>query len=82
MTWYLQHQLARDIVAAHEREAARIRIERQVRLAEEGRAIAPSPARPAFANVRRVVAQPVVALGGALTRLGEALDPCEAAPGA
>ncbi len=76
MTWYFQHQRARDIIAEHEREAARIRL---ARLFDETDAQA-HPSRARRSAIRRAIGGTVVALGGAVTRVGRAVDGAESSP--
>ncbi|MFI5226986.1 MAG: hypothetical protein ACHQ3P_09955 [Candidatus Limnocylindrales bacterium] len=67
MTWYLQHQRAREIIAEHEREAQRIRLARLARGDAKSR-----PRRTGI--VRRTAARPVAFVGRSATRLAQALD--------
>jgi hypothetical protein len=78
MTWYFQHQLARDIIAEHEREAAKIRLARLVD--EADRDALPSGSRRS--PIRRAIGGTVLAFGEAVTRLGRALDGAESSPSA
>ncbi len=74
MTWYFQHQRAQDIIAEHQREAARIRL---ARVYEEGQPLAPEPEHSPF---RRAIGGAVLAFGEAVTRVGRALDGAESTP--
>ena len=76
MTWYFQHQRAQDIIAEHQREAARIQL---ARLYDEAQneALPGEPERSAF---RRAVGGAVLAIGEAVTRVGRALDDAESNP--
>jgi hypothetical protein len=76
MSWYFQHQRARDIIAEHEREAARIRL---ARLYDEGHRS--EHAQPSERSaIRRAVGGTVLAIGEAVTRVGRALDDPECTP--
>lgn len=74
MSWYFQHQRARDIIAEHEREAARIRL---ARLFDEGQRAWGAP-RPTRSPIRRAIGATVLAIGEAVTRVGRAVDDAEA----
>ena len=76
MSWYFQHQRARDIIAEHEREADNIRLARLFDQAE--RDALPSSGR--HSPIRRAVGGTVLALGEAVTRVGRALDGAETSP--
>jgi hypothetical protein len=73
MTWYFQHQRAQDIIAEHQREAARIRLARLY----EGQLQSPEPEHSPF---RRAIGGAVLAFGEAVTRVGRALDGAESTP--
>jgi hypothetical protein len=76
MSWYFQHQRARDIIAEHEREADNIRL---ARLYEEDEHEAlPSSGR--HSPIRRAIGGTVLAFGEAVTRVGRALDGAETSP--
>lgn len=77
MSWYFQHQRARDIIAEHEREAARIRLARMFDQAER----ADLPQSPERSPFRRAVGGTILAIGEAVTRVGRALDDAESTPG-
>ena len=70
MSWYFQHQRARDIIAEHEREADRIRLARLYDQAERDAL----PQRARRSPIRRAIGGTVLALGEAVTRVGHALD--------
>ena len=76
MTWYFQHQRAQDIIAEHQREAARIQL---ARLYDETQheALTTESERSA---VRRAIGGAVLAIGEAVTRVGRALDGAESNP--
>ncbi|HEX7474028.1 MAG TPA: hypothetical protein VF323_13170 [Candidatus Limnocylindrales bacterium] len=78
MSWYFQHQRARDIIAEHEREADRIRL---ARLYDEGQRSS-FGARPTRSPIRRAAGAAVLAIGAIVTRIGRALDDAEATPSA
>ena len=75
MSWYFQHQRARDIIAEHEREADRIRL---ARLYDEERRSWAGTRSP----IRRAIGATVLAIGEAVTRVGRAVDDAEATPSA
>jgi hypothetical protein len=68
MTWYLQHQRAKQIIAEHEREADRIRLARLAMDDRDARSVHQT------GLVRRTVARPVAFVGRSATRLAQALD--------
>jgi hypothetical protein len=76
MTWYFQHQRARDIIAEHEREAARMRLARQF---DESNAQA-NGSTGHRSPIRRAIGGAVLAFGEAVTRVGHALDGAESSP--
>ena len=76
MTWYFQHQRAKDIIAEHQREAARVQL---ARLYDEAQREAP-PIEPEHSPVRRAIGGAVLAIGEAVTRVGRALDDAESNP--
>lgn len=76
MSWYFQHQRARDIIAEHEREADKIRLAHLYDEAE--REAFPSSGRRS--PIRRAIGGTVLALGEAVTRVGRALDGAETSP--
>ena len=76
MTWYFQHQRAQDIIAEHQREAARIQLARRYDEAQD----AALPNEPERSAVRRAIGGAVLAIGEAVTRVGRALDDAESNP--
>ena len=78
MTWYFQYQRARDIIAEHEREAARFRL---ARLFDESDAQA-NPSGHRRSPIRRAIGGTVLAFGEAVTRVGRALDGAESSTSA
>lgn len=78
MTLYVQLQRAHDIMAEHEREAAKIRL---ARLYDES---SPAPLAEAgrHSPIRRAIGGGVLAFGEAVTRVGRALDDAESSPSA
>jgi hypothetical protein len=78
VSWYYQHQRAREIIAEHEREAQRIRLARMFD-EEQKAAIGPQPVR---SPIRRAIGGTVLAFGQAVTRIGRALDDAESTPNA
>ena len=76
MTWYFQHQRAQDIIAEHQREAARIQLARRYDEAQDEAL----PAEPERSAVRRALGGAVLAIGEAVTRVGRALDDAESNP--
>jgi signal recognition particle GTPase len=76
MTWYFQHQRAQDIIAEHQREAARIQL---ARLYDE-QELATYPEQAERSPVRRAIGGAVLAIGEAVTRVGRALDGAESNP--
>jgi hypothetical protein len=76
MSWYFQHQRARDIIAEHERVADKIRLARLYDRAERD-ALSQSPRR---SPIRRAIGGTVLAFGEAVTRVGHALDGAETSP--
>jgi hypothetical protein len=78
MSWYYQHQRARDIIAEHEREAARIRL---VRLFDGAERVALPPGTR-HSPLRRAIGGTVLAFGEAVTRVGRVLDGAESSTSA
>jgi hypothetical protein len=78
MSWYFQHQRARDIIAEHQREADRTRLARLLDESDQG----PNPSRSRRSPIRRAVGGTVLAFGEAVTRVGHALDGAESSPSA
>ena len=78
MSWYFQHQRARDIIAEHEREADRIRL---ARLYDEDRR-SWAGTRSTRSPIRRAIGATVLAIGEAVTRVGRAVEGAEATPSA
>jgi hypothetical protein len=78
MSWYFQHQRARDIIAEHERQAARIRL---ARLYDENERSS-FPDVVERSSIRRAVGGTFVAIGQAVTRVGRALGDVESTPSA
>ena len=76
MSWYFQHQRARDIIAAHEREADQYRLARIFDEAEQ----AALPHQEERSPIRRAIGGTVLAIGEAVTRVGRALDDVESNP--
>ena len=68
MSWYFQHQRARDIIAEHQREADRIRLLRRFDEADREAL----PPRSTRSPIRRVIGGMVLAFGEAVTRVGRA----------
>ena len=66
--WYLLHQNPRDIIDAHEREIARLQLEREYRAASR-------EANDGRGLIRRRVAAAAAAVSRSAGRLAEALDP-------
>jgi hypothetical protein len=78
MSWYFQHQRARDIIAEHQREAAKIRLGRLFDQADRDTYSSRSTRSP----IRRAIGGTVLAFGEAVTRVGRALDGAESTPSA
>ena len=76
MTWYFQHQRAQDIIAEHQREAARIQLARRYDEAQDEAL----PTESQRSAVRRALGGAVLAVGEAVTRVGRALDDAESNP--
>ena len=76
MSWYFQHQRAKEIIAEHEREAQRIRLARLFD-EEQQAALGTQPVR---SSLRRAIGGTVLAFGEAVTRIGRALDDAESTP--
>lgn len=76
MTWYFQHQRAKDIIAEHQREVARIQLARRFDEAQREAL----PPEPEHSRVRRTIGGAVLAIGEAVTRVGRALDDAESNP--
>ena len=68
--WYLIHQQAKDIIAAREREAAQLRLEREALRYRSSRSVSGQPG-----IFRRRSASLAAALSRSSARLATALDP-------